>query len=151
MEKGFVNLGAVIDLASRRVLAHKTAQRLKPITSPRSLSKRLRSSARRTSSTPIGTVSSLTLHSPISCLNGSCGFSRDGRGPWRDKVCAERPHQSGKHERVYFRVYDSISQARAHIAECFAWCNTKRQHTSIEDQTLNQAYWRLLFAIRGAR
>ena len=42
------------------------------------------------------------------------------------------------------RAYDTVSHARADITEYIDWYNTKRQHTSIEDQTPDQAYWRML-------
>jgi putative transposase len=41
----------------------------------------------------------------------------DGRGAWRDNVFVERLWRSVKYERVYLKAYDSVSAARADIAE----------------------------------
>ena len=73
-----------------------------------------------------------------------CQLSMDGRGAWRDNVFVERLWKSVKYERVYRRAYDTASQARGDIAEYIDWYDTKRQHTSIDDQTPDQAYWQLL-------
>ena len=77
-------------------------------------------------------------------LKRGCKLSMDGRGAWRDNVFVERLWRSVKYERVYLRAYDTVSQARSDIAEYLDWYNTKRQHTSIADQTPDQAYWKLL-------
>ncbi len=45
----------------------------------------------------------------------------DGRSAWRDNVFVERVWRSAKYERVYLRAYDSVSAARADIAEYFDW------------------------------
>ena len=77
-------------------------------------------------------------------------LSMDGRGAWRDNVFVERLWRSVKYERVYLRAYDTVSHARADIAEYLDGYNTKRQHTSIEDQTPDQAYWKLLPEMQAA-
>ena len=83
-------------------------------------------------------------------LKQGAKLSMDGRGAWRDNVFVERLWRSVKYERVYLRAYDTVSQARADIAEYLDWYNTKRQHTSIEDQTPDQAYWKLLPEMQAA-
>ena len=83
-------------------------------------------------------------------LKQGAKLSMDGRGAWRDNVFVERLWRSVKYERVYLRAYDTVSQARADIAEYLDWYNTKRQHTSIEDRTPDQAYWSLLPAMQAA-
>ena len=42
-----------------------------------------------------------------------------------------------KYERVYLKAYDSVSAARADIAEYVNWYNTERPHSSL-DVTGNQ-------------
>jgi putative transposase len=68
----------------------------------------------------------------------------DGRGSWRDNVFVERVWRSVKYERVYLKAYDSVSAARADIADYFAWYNTKRPHSSLDRITPEQAYLDLL-------
>jgi putative transposase len=36
-----------------------------------------------------------------------------------------------KYERVYLKAYDSVSAARADIAEYLSWYNTHRRHSSL--------------------
>ena len=85
-----------------------------------------------------------------SVLKQGAKLSMDGRGAWRDNVFVERLWRSVKYERVYLRAYDTVSQARADIAEYLDWYNTKRQHTSIEDRTPDQVYWKLLPPMQAA-
>ena len=85
-----------------------------------------------------------------SVLKQGAKLSMDSRGAWRDNVFVERLWRSVKYERVYLRAYDTVSQARSDIAEYLDWYNTKRQHTSIEDRTPDQAYWKLLPEMQAA-
>ena len=45
---------------------------------------------------------------------------------------------------MYLKAYDSVSAARADIAEYFDWYNSTRAHSSLADQTPDQTYWQLL-------
>ena len=51
---------------------------------------------------------------------------------------------------VYSNSRCTLSQARGDIIEYLDEYNTKLQHTSIADQTPDQAYWSLLPAILAA-
>ena len=73
-------------------------------------------------------------------LAQGCKLSMDGRGAWRDNVFVERVWRSVKYERVYLKVYDSVSAARADIADYIHWYNTGRPHSSLSDATPEQAY-----------
>jgi putative transposase len=65
----------------------------------------------------------------------------DGRGAWRDNVFVERLWRSVKYERVYLKAYDSVSAARADIAEYIAWYNAARAHSSLADATPDAHYF----------
>jgi putative transposase len=45
---------------------------------------------------------------------------------------------------VYLKAYDSVGEARADLAQYIEWYNTKRAHSSLNDQTPDQAYWQRL-------
>lgn len=64
----------------------------------------------------------------------------DGRGAWRDNVFVERVWRGVKYERVYLKAYDSVSVARADIADYFDRYNTARPHSSLDRITPEQAY-----------
>ena len=83
-------------------------------------------------------------------LKRGCKGSMDGRGAWHDNAFVERLWRTFKYDRVYLRAYDTVSHARSDIAEYLGWYNTKRQHTSIEDRTLDQVYWKLLPPMQAA-
>jgi putative transposase len=72
--------------------------------------------------------------------NRGIKLSMDGKGAWRDNVFVERFWRTVKYERIYKRAYDTVSEARADIAEYIAWYNDKRPHTSLGDRTPKRAY-----------
>ena len=53
----------------------------------------------------------------IALLATGCKLSMNGWGVWRDNVFVERPWRRVKYERVYLKAYDSVSAARADIAD----------------------------------
>jgi putative transposase len=77
-------------------------------------------------------------------LSSNAKLSMDGRGAWRDNVFVERLWRSVKYEHVYKYAYDSVADARTKIAAYLDWYNKERAHSSIGDQTPDQAYQALL-------
>ena len=57
-----------------------------------------------------------------------------------DNVFVERVWRSVKYEQVYLKTYDSVSAARADIADYINWYNTSRRHSSLGDVTPETAY-----------
>ena len=150
MEKGFVYLTAVIDVASRRVLAHKTATTLEAHHAVEIIEQAfVRFGTPEIVNTDQGSQFTAAEFANTVLKRGA-KLSMDGRGAWRDNVFVERLWRSVKYERVYLRAYDTVSHARADITEYIDWYNTKRQHTSIEDQTPDQAYWKRLPSLQIA-
>ena len=74
-------------------------------------------------------------------LESGCKLSMDGRGAWRDNVFVERLWRSVKYERVYLRAYDSVSAARADVAEHMGWYNAQRPHASLQRRTPDEKYF----------
>lgn len=52
--------------------------------------------------------------------------------------------------RISTKAYDSVSAARADIADYFAWYNTKRPHSSLDRMTPRQSYLDLLPKLQEA-
>ena len=52
----------------------------------------------------------------------------------------ERLWRSVKYERVYLKAYDSVSAARADIADYLNWFNNKRPHSKLERLTPQESY-----------
>jgi putative transposase len=141
MARGFVYLTAVVDVASRRVLAHKVA-----VTLEASHAKEVVEQAFARHGTPEivntdqGSQFTATEFTDAVHARG-CKLSMDGRGAWRDNVFVERLWRSVKYERVYLKAYDGVSQARMDIADYMNWYNTGRPHSSIERLTPDEKYF----------
>jgi putative transposase len=67
-------------------------------------------------------------------------ISMDGRGRALDNAFVERFWRSLKYEEVYRREYDSIKDARAHIAVYMDIYNHRRPHSSLDDKTPAQIH-----------
>lgn len=100
----------------------------------------LPATARLKSSTPVRGSQFTAETFTAAVLAQGCKLSMDGRGAWRDNVFVERVWRSVKYERVYLKAYDSVSTARAGIADYIHWYNTGRPHSSLEDVTPERAY-----------
>ena len=69
-------------------------------------------------------------------------ISMDGRqGAWRDNVFVERLWRSLKYEDVYLHAYDSVSATRAGLDRYFRFYNSRRPHSSLDQQTPVQFYF----------
>lgn len=141
MARGFVYLVAVLDWASRRVLAHRVSITMEADFCVEALREAIaRYGAPEIVNTDQG--SQFTGADFIDELKAHhIDISMDGRGQWRDNVFVERLWRSVKYERVYLRAYDSVAAARADIADYFAWYNTNRPHSSIERLTPVEKYF----------
>ena len=62
-------------------------------------------------------------------------ISMDGRGRWMDNVFIERLWRSLKHEDVYLKGYSDAHEAKAGIAEWFAFYNNSRPHQALANRT----------------
>ena len=140
MARGFVYLTAVVDVASRKVLAHKVAITLEAVHATEVIEQAF---ARYGTPEIVNTDqgSQFTAEEfTRSVLDCGCKLSMDGRGAWRDNVFVERLWRSVKYERVYLKVYDAVSAARSDIADYLDWYNAHRPHSSVERLTPAEKY-----------
>ena len=144
MARGFVYLTAVVDVASRCVLAHKVAITLEAIHAREVIEQAFaRYGAPEIVNTDQGSQFTAVEFTEVVLARG-CKLSMDGRGAWRDNVFVERLWRSLKYERVYLKAYDSVSAARADIADYFDWYNTHRPHSSLDRVTPHEKYLAVL-------
>ena len=150
MAKGFVYLTAVVDLASRKVLASKVAITLESCRTVDVLQKAFTHHGYpEIVNTDQG--SQFTADEFVQAVkNNGCKLSMDGRGAWRDNVIVERLWESVKHERVYLYAYDSVVEARKSIREYMDWYNKSRPHSSLGRKTPEEAYIEMLPMIEMA-
>ena len=62
----------------------------------------------------------------------------------------ERLWRSLKYERVYLKAYDSVSAAKADIADYLNWYNAQRGHSSLQRLTPDETYLATLPALKLA-
>jgi putative transposase len=150
MARGFVYLTAVVDVASRKVLAHKVAITLEACHAREVIEQAfMRFGTPDIVNTDQGSQFTATEFTDVVLAQG-CRLSMDGRGAWRDNVFVERLWRSVKYERVYLRVYDSVSAARTDIAKYMDGFNKERPHSSLEDATPDEFYYAHLPSMKEA-
>ena len=150
MAKGFVYLTAVVDVYSRRILAHRVATTLEAVNAVDALQEAYgRFGKPEIINTDQG--SQFTAQEFVDAVLGNgVKLSMDGRGAWRDNVFVERIWRSVKYERVYLRAYQSVSAARSDIADYIDWYNHERGHSSLDDQTPEQVWLSGLPSLKAA-
>lgn len=140
MAKGFVYLIAVVDWASRKVLASKVTITLEACHAVEVLQEAFnRYGTPDIINTDQG--SQFTADEFVKAVKDrGCRLSMDGRGSWRDNVIIERLWKTVKYERVYLHAYDSVNEARKSIMEYLEWYNRCRPHSKLDKRTPDEAY-----------
>lgn len=150
MARGFVYLTAVVDWASRKVLAHRVAITLEAIHAVEALEEAFtRYGLPDIVNTDQGSQFTAAAFTDA-VLERGVQLSMDGKGAWRDNVFVERVWRSVKYEEVYLRAYESVTHARRSIGDYIELYNRKRPHSSLADQTPDEAYFASLPAIKSA-
>ena len=140
MKRGFVYLCAVLDWASRRVLAWRLSNTL---TTDFCLD------AVQEAITRYGTPD--IFNTDQGCQFTSQEFtgflkdhgiqiSMDGKGCWRDNVFVERLWKSIKYEEVYLHAYETVSAAQQGLARYLTFYNQTRPHRALDGHTPNGMY-----------
>jgi hypothetical protein len=85
-------------------------------------------------------------------LPENVGFQRHSRAQLSadSNVFVERVWRSVKYEEVYLKAYESVSHARRSIGDYLNLYKQKRPHSSLSDQTPDEAYFATLPAIKSA-
>jgi putative transposase len=141
MRRGFVYLTAVVDWASRRVLAFRVSISLAADAAVDALKEAIaRYGVPQIMNTDQG--SQFTSTDFIDVLREhDIRISMDGKGCWRDNVFVERLWKTIKYEHVYLHAYESVSEARTKIATYLEFYNARRPHSRIDRRTPDDAYF----------
>ena len=144
MARGFCYLVAVMDRASRRVLSWRLSNTLDASFCIEALEEALeRYDAPLVFNTDQG--SQFTCEAFTGVLAGhGVRISMDGRGRWLDNVFIERLWRSVKHEEVYLKAYDNLTEARRELGAYFDFYNHRRRHQGLADRTPDEVYWSTL-------
>ena len=141
MQRGFVYLCAILDWASRRVLAWRLSNTL---TTDFCLDRV------REAITQYGCPEIFNTYQ--GCQFTSLEFtgllkdhgikiSMDGRGSWRDNVLVERLWRSLKNEEVCLRAYETVSSVSEGVARYLTFYNQQRPHRALDGRTPDRVYW----------
>ena len=141
MRHGFLYLVAVLDWATRRVLAWHLSNTLTTDCCLEALESAIRAhgcpgilntdqGSQFTSATFVGLVQQYGI-----------SLSMDGKGAWRDNLFVERLWKSVKYEEVYLHAYDSVAEAQRGLAAYFTFYNSGRPHSALDGRTPDMVYF----------
>jgi putative transposase len=143
MQKGFVYLCAVLDWATRRVLAWRLSNTLTADPCVEALEEAILKYGRpEIMNTDQGSQFTSSAFIRVLEQNG-IQISMDGKGCWRDNVFVERLWKSVKYEEVYLHGYDTVSIARQALVKYFDFYNRRRPHSTLDGTTPDTAYFSL--------
>jgi len=139
--RGFLYLVAVMDWASRAVLAWRLSNTMEASFCVAALEEALArfgkpeifntdQGSQFTSAAFTGTLAAAGVR-----------ISMDGRGRWMDNVFIERLWRSLKHEDIYLKGYADGREAKAGIGSWIAFYNLRRPHQALGNRT-PMAVWR---------
>lgn len=141
MARGWVYLVAVLDWASRRVLAHRVSITMEADFCVEAL----REAAGRWGAPEIVNTDQGSQFSGAEFVAEVARIgarqSMDGKGCWRDNVFVERLWRSVKYEEVYLKAYDSVGAARQGLAAYIDFYNSRRPHQSHDGRTPDMIYF----------
>jgi putative transposase len=135
MQRGFLYLVAVMDWASRRVLAWRLSNTMDVEFCIEAVEDAM---ARHGRSEIFNTDQGSQFTSPrFTGLLTEAGIrvSMDGRGRWMDNVFIERLWRSMKYECVYLHAFEMGSEARAEIGRWIDYYNSDRPHSAFGGRT----------------
>jgi putative transposase len=140
MKRGFLYLVAVMDWASRKVLAWRLSNTMDADFCVAALEEAIaRYGAPEIFNTDQG--AQFTSFAFTSMLRDhGIRISMDGKGRWMDNVFIERLWRSLKYECVYLDAFETSSQARAGIGGWIDYYNTRRPHSALGGRTPGEAY-----------
>jgi putative transposase len=135
MRHGFLYLVAVLDWATRRVLAWRLSNTLTTDCCLDALVAAIHDygcpgilntdqGSQFTSTAFVGLVQQSGIR-----------LSMDGKGAWRDNLFVERLWKTVKYEEVYLHACDSVAEAQQGLSRYFTFYNSGRPHVALDGRT----------------
>jgi putative transposase len=140
MRRGFLYLVAVMDWATRKVLAWRVSNTMDVEFCIEVLDEAL---ARFGRPEIFNTDQGSQFTSPrFTGVLQAAGvrISMDGRGRWMDNVFIERLWRSLKYECVYLDAFETGSELRAGLLKWIGYYNARRPHSGLGGRTPDEAY-----------
>jgi putative transposase len=143
MRRGFLYLAAVLDWATRRVLAWRLSNTLTTDVCLDALEAAIRDyGCPGILNTDQGSQFTSTAFVALVQHHG-IRLSMDGKGAWRDNLFVERLWKSVKYEEVYLHAYDTVTEAHQGLARYFTFYNQARPHRALDGRTPDMVYFAL--------
>jgi len=150
MAKGFCYLVAIMDWASRRVLAWRLSNTLDTSFCTEALEEAIRQyGTPEIFNTDQGSQFTSDAFTDI-LINNGISISMDGKGRWVDNVFVERLWRSVKYEDIHLKAYGSIAEARRGLTAYFEFYNTRRRHQGLDYKTPDNVYFTTLPTVKVA-
>jgi len=141
MRHGFLYLVAVLDWATRRVLAWRLSNTLTTDVCLEALEAAIQAhGCPGILNTDQGSQFTSTAFVALVQQHG-IQLSMDGKGAWRDNLFVERLWKTVKYEEVYLHAYDSVPEAQRHLAAYFTFYNQGRPHGALDGRTPDMVYF----------
>ncbi len=140
MRRGFLYLVAIMDWASRKVLAWRLSNTMDTDFCVAALEEAIARYGRPgIFNTDQGSqFTSFAFTTTLS--DAGIRISMDGRGRWMDNVFIERLWRSLKYECVFLNAFETGSEARAGIGRWIGYYNADRPHSTFNGRTPNEVY-----------
>jgi putative transposase len=141
MAHGWLYLVAILDVASRKVLAFRLSNTLTADFCVEALEEAMaKFGAPEIFNTDQG--SQFTSEEWTKVLkDAGVAISMDGKGRWIDNVFIERLWRSVKYENIYLHAYETRTQLRRGLTEYFDFYNARRTHQALDYQTPDDVYY----------
>ena len=140
MRRGFLYLVAIMDWASRKVLAWRLSNTM----DAEFCVAALEDAITRFGKPDIFNTDQGSQFTSFAFTNtlkdAGIRISMDGRGRWMDNVFIERLWRSLKYECVFLNAFETGSEARAGIGRWIEYCNTNRPHSAFAGRTPDEVY-----------
>jgi putative transposase len=141
MAHGFLYLVAILDVASRKVLAFRLSNTMTVDFCVEALEEAMTKFGRpEIFNTDQG--SQFTSQEWTSRLTqAGVAISMDGKGRWIDNVFIERLWRSVKYEEVYLHAYSNGTEAREALTRYFNFYNARRSHQALGYRRPDEVYF----------
>ena len=140
MRRGFLYLVAIMDWASRKVLAWRLSNTVDADFCIEALQEAMvRYGRPEIFNTDQGSQFTSPRFTEV-LTEAAILISMDGRGRWMDNVFIERLWRSMKYECIYLHAFETGSEVRAGLTEWFRYYNATRPHSALDGRTPAEVY-----------
>jgi putative transposase len=143
MRRGFLYLVAIMDWASRKVLAWRLSNTLDTDFCVSALKEALGKYGKPEIFNTDQGCQFTSVAFTQTLKDAGVKISMDGRGRWMDNVMIERLWRTLKYDCIYLNTFETGSETRTGIEKWLRRYNEKRSHSSLDDRTPHEAYFKL--------